>query len=180
MNLSEGMADEKLKVYVASPSGFCDNTRVWLRESLYPALSGPGIEIIDPWKAIINASSSDLHESAKTMTHEEAMAIGRANMESIDLADAVFAVLDGTQVDDGAAGEIGYACRAGKRIIGYRGDYRFATEVLSCRVNMQVEAFIEHSGGHIHDNLKGAIAELREFGALNSLRRREGKVPVKR
>ena len=153
-------------VYVASPSGFCDNTRDWLRDVLLPKLSGPSLEIIDPWEHVISASSSEIRESAKTMTHEEAMAIGKANIESIDRSDVVFAVLDGMDVDSGVATEIGYAYGRGKRVIGYRGDCRFATEVRSCRVNMQVETFIERSGGRVHDSLEDAILELRAFAVF--------------
>ena len=45
---------------------------------------------------------------------------------AIDACDAVAALLDGTQVDDGAAWEIGYAHARGRPVVGIGTDFRNA------------------------------------------------------
>ncbi len=59
------------------------------------------------------------------------------------------AVLDGADVDSGTAAEIGYAFARGKRIVGYRGDFRLSADNEGSIVNLQVEYFIRASGGAI-------------------------------
>ena len=165
------MEKPTVKVYAANPSGFCDNTRIWLRDVLLPRLSGPDVDLFDPWAHLINKKSAELLESLDTMTHGEAMSIGRANSESIDRCDVVFAVLDGTDVDSGVAAEIGYAVARGKRIIGVRTDFRPASEVPRvCRVNLQLQAFIEQSGGKVYDSVDDAVLG---FGAFVAFKRGE-------
>ena len=67
----------------------------------------------------------------------------------IDSSDGILAVLDGTDVDSGTASEIGYAFALGKRILGYRGDFRLTGDNPGSTVNLQVEYFIRKSGGRI-------------------------------
>ena len=154
------MTANKLAIYAANPAGFCDSTRAWLRDTLLPKLSDPLFEILNPWEAVMGLSSSQIRESSKTMALETAMGMGKTNAESIERCDVVFAVLDGTDVDSGVAAEIGYAVAKGKMVIGVRTDYRLASEVPACTVNLQVEYFIKQSGGLIHDNLGDAIMNL--------------------
>ena len=54
---------------------------------------------------------------------------------AIDDSDAVVALLDGPQVDDGTAWEIGYAYARGKPIVGIRTDFRNAGDTSHGRVN---------------------------------------------
>ena len=61
----------------------------------------------------------------------------------------MLAVLDGADVDSGTAAEIGYAFARGKRILGYRGDFRLAADNVGSIVNLQVEYFITAGGGEI-------------------------------
>ncbi|MDQ3524492.1 MAG: nucleoside 2-deoxyribosyltransferase, partial [Chloroflexota bacterium] len=75
--------------------------------------------------------------------------IGRLNREAIDYCDALFAVLDGVDVDSGTASEIGYAFARGKYICGLRTDFRLAGDNPGAIVNLQVEYFIKESGGEI-------------------------------
>jgi nucleoside 2-deoxyribosyltransferase len=51
-------------------------------------------------------------------------------------------LLDGTQVDDGTAWEIGYFFarrRPGKPIIGIRTDFRKAGDTVNARVNLMID-----------------------------------------
>ena len=49
------------------------------------------------------------------------------------------AILDGPQVDDGTAWEIGYFFSQGKKILGIRTDFRRAGESEKSRVNLMIE-----------------------------------------
>jgi len=89
--------------------------------------------------------------------------LGRANTASIDAADGVFAVLDGVDVDSGTAAEIGYAFARGKFVAGLRTDFRLAGDNDGSLVNLQVQYFIEASGGRIvrtAEELAAVAAEL--------------------
>jgi nucleoside 2-deoxyribosyltransferase len=65
--------------------------------------------------------------------------IFRANLKALDECDLMVAVLDGAQVDDGTAWEIGYFFSQGKKILGIRTDFRRAGESEESRVNLMIE-----------------------------------------
>lgn len=65
--------------------------------------------------------------------------IFQANLEALNDADLMVAMLDGPQVDDGTAWEIGYFFSAHKRVFGLRTDGRRAGETDSSRVNLMIE-----------------------------------------
>lgn len=109
--------------------------------------------MIDPW-ALTSASTLARARRQPEGARRAALAlanarIARTNHDAIDRADAVVAVLDGVDVDSGTAAEIGYAFARGKRIVGYRGDFRLAGDNEGAVVNLQVEYFIRASGGTI-------------------------------
>lgn len=58
---------------------------------------------------------------------------------ALDACDLVVALLDGPQVDDGTAWEIGYAYAKGKPVVGIRTDFRNAGDTLHGRVNAMIE-----------------------------------------
>ena len=87
--------------------------------------------------------------------HSLSMQIARQNHEYLMKADGVLAVLDGCDVDSGTASEIGCAFAAGGKVInGYRGDFRRTGENDGCLVNLQVQYWIEASGGSIYTRLE--------------------------
>ena len=63
----------------------------------------------------------------------------RANLQAMNDCDLMVAILDGPQVDDGTAWEVGYFFSQGKRIIGIRTDFRRAGEAEKSSVNLMVE-----------------------------------------
>lgn len=152
---------ERLVVYVASPLGFSDAGRYWLGRYLLPRLSGAGMEVINPWGPAMGMASPELMAAAGRMTRVEAIALGEQNIKGIRRSDAVLAVLDGADVDSGTAAEIGFAAGIGKRVVGYRGDFRLSSDAASMAVNLQVQAFIEGSGGSVHYAVDEAIAALK-------------------
>ena len=65
--------------------------------------------------------------------------IFEANLQALNQCDLMVAILDGPQVDDGTAWEIGYFFSQGKKILGIRTDFRRAGESDKSRVNLMIE-----------------------------------------
>jgi nucleoside 2-deoxyribosyltransferase len=65
--------------------------------------------------------------------------IFQANLDAMNDADIMVALLDGPQVDDGTAWEVGYFFSQGKKILGIRTDFRRAGETDASRVNLMIE-----------------------------------------
>ena len=157
------------KAYCASPLGFSEAGRLFLREKLHPAIERAGFSVIDPWtltpeEEFSRVSSIEDHKDRKNAWRELNVVIGRNNACGIDNADIVVAVLDGSDVDSGTSAEIGFACAKGKRVIGYRSDFRSSGDNEGSLVNLQVEYFIASTGGAIVTSLgalERAIANLR-------------------
>jgi nucleoside 2-deoxyribosyltransferase len=82
-----------------------------------------GIEILWP------------HEMAGGSPEE----IFKANLQALEECDLMVAILDGSQVDDGTAWEIGYFFSQGKSVLGIRTDFRRAGEHEQSRVNLMIE-----------------------------------------
>lgn len=139
------------RVYLASPLGFATSTMAFMQD-LVPALESV-VAVENPWDKTDFAD--DFAEIATVDSYSERIrrlgkinhAIGKSNTERIDISDAVFAVLDGVDVDSGTAAEIGYAFAKGKRVYGLRTDFRLAGDNLGSTVNLQIEYFIHASGG---------------------------------
>jgi len=169
-----------LTVYVASPLGFSEAGRAFSRGYLYPKLRRAGHRVIDPWTLTPASTLARARRQPDGRARRAALAlanarIARTNHDAIDRADAVVAVLDGVDVDSGTAAEIGYAFARGKRIVGYRGDFRLAGDNEGAVVNLQVEYFIRASGGTIVTRLTDLPRALRRrpsAGASTSRRTR--------
>jgi nucleoside 2-deoxyribosyltransferase len=153
----------RIKLYVASPLGFSEAGRYFLKESFMPLLRKMNFEILDPWEVVMKQDTKEILKGAKSMPREQAIEIGKMNARMIREADAVLAVLDGPDVDSGVASEIGYACGVGKKILGYRGDFRLSTDIASCSVNIQVESFVKASGGELYTTLDDVMKSLSEL-----------------
>jgi nucleoside 2-deoxyribosyltransferase len=68
-----------------------------------------------------------------------AQEIFKANRRALDECDFMVAILDGPQVDDGTAWEMGYFFSQGKSVVGIRTDFRRAGEHEHSKVNLMVE-----------------------------------------
>jgi len=142
------------RIYMAGPLGFSEAGRHFYNAVLLPYVKSLGYEVLDPWALTdprkIEAVErlpygSERREAWRRLNREMAA----SNRAAIDQAQAVVAVLDGTDVDSGTAAEIGYAFASGKLIVGYRGDFRLSADNEGSTVNLQVEFFIHESGGAI-------------------------------
>ena len=139
----------KRKAYLASPYGFAESTRLFLATVYVPRLSKI-VEVINPWD--LTTQEEVLQAEQRGEERQFSLEIGRRNREAIDLSDIVIAALDGPDVDSGTAAEIGYAAALGKPVYGYRNDFRLTGDK-GVHVNLQVEYFIEASGGAVVTDL---------------------------
>jgi len=154
------------RIYMAGPLGFSEAGRHFYNAVLLPYVKSLGYEVLDPWALTdprkIEAVErlpygSERREAWRRLNREMAA----SNRAAIDQAQAVVAVLDGTDVDSGTAAEIGYAFASGKLIVGYRGDFRLSADNEGSTVNLQVEFFIHESGGTIVSRYEDLAASLR-------------------
>jgi uncharacterized protein (DUF952 family) len=158
---------ETPSIYVASPLGFTDPGRQYLSDVLHPSLASAGFSVLDPWEdtdgivartTTIPPSDPEYLASLATMN----TALGAKNAGSIAQCSAVLALLDGSDVDSGTASEVGYAVGLGVPVVGLRTDLRPAGDNAAATVNLQVQYFIEASGGTICRTIDDAVGVLRE------------------
>jgi nucleoside 2-deoxyribosyltransferase len=128
-----------MKIYLAGPL-FTEAERDWIRslkeeiESLAEA-QGQQVNVIWPYELISQSEIDCLGPNAKS----EIFSRCKSNLDD---ADMMIALLDGPQVDDGTAWEIGYFFAKKwpeEKIIGVRTDFRRAGESQGAVVNAMVE-----------------------------------------
>lgn len=155
------------RVYVASPLGFAVSTQVFMEELI--ARLEPIVAVENPWDDV--RFEGEFAEIATLKSYPERVnrlqainhEIGKTNAERIDKSDAVLAILDGVDVDSGTAAEIGYAFAKGKKVYGLRTDFRLAGDNLGATVNLQVQYFIEASGGRVVTDVDSLISLAKEI-----------------
>ncbi len=155
-----------MKLYLAGPLGFSEIGHHFQDGVLLPAVRGLGLEVVDPWALTDPADVRAIEampagEGRMLAWRQLNCAIGERNRIAIDACDAMVAVLDGVDVDSGTAAEVGYAFARGKRIYGYRGDFRLSADNEGAAVNLQVEFFILQSGGLIAASVEELCSVLR-------------------
>lgn len=150
------------RIYIASPLGFAASTQAFmeravrrLSEIVHVENPWDDVRFVDEFAEIAGLKSYPERVSRLQAINTE---LGRTNAERIDKSDAVFAVLDGVDVDSGTAAEIGYAFAKGKKVYGLRTDFRLAGDNIGATVNLQVEYFITASGGRVVITLDDFVA----------------------
>lgn len=154
-------------IYLASPLGFAESTRSHMDELV--AKLRAHVHVHNPWES--TWASETLAEISRLDSISERTArlaevnrqLGEENRTAIDTSDALFAVLDGVDVDSGTASEIGYAFAKNKYVCGLRTDFRLAGDNHGAIVNLQVEYFIHESGGRIVTRVDELVALAREL-----------------
>lgn len=148
-------------IYLAGPL-FTEAERAWHTQTKALLLQAAArqdaaIDVVWPYELITTEEIIALGSAARTE-------IFRRCKDGLDNAHIVVALLDGTQVDDGTAWEIGYFFSrksAGQTIIGIRTDFRQAGESASAIVNAMIEMACDHIV-HDRDDLMEAV--LRALG----------------
>jgi nucleoside 2-deoxyribosyltransferase len=170
----------RVRIYLAGPLGFSEAGRHFYNAALVPYVRGLGFEVLDPWALTdprkIQAVQGMPYGPAKREAWRALnLEMGATNRGAIDDAQVVVAVLDGVDVDSGTAAEIGYAFARGKRIVGYRGDFRLSADNEGSTVNLQVEYFIRASGGTIVERYEDLGRSLRALAASGRSPRAAGR-----
>ncbi len=97
------------------------------------------------------------HEIASGAPQE----IFQKNISALKGCPLVVAILDGPQVDDGTAWELGYHYARGGKILGLRTDFRRAGETHESKVNAMIE-FSCHSIANSIDQMLLDLSEVLE------------------
>jgi nucleoside 2-deoxyribosyltransferase len=141
---------------VASPLGFTVAGKFYYNNVLLPELNKV-VEVMDPWSM---SNESFIAAMIKKGKNKELWnEVGYRNSQAIKDSHLLAAVLDGQEIDSGTASEIGYASALGLKCFGLRTDHRQTGEAGS-PVNLQVNYFIEESGGSICYSLEQLLEEL--------------------
>lgn len=157
-------------MYLANPLGFSELGRVALDATLLPALGSWGYAVYEPFAGARDLADAMEALAARGPPDAAALAqlreinarVGARNRDWLERCDLVVAVLD--DPDPGVAAEIGHASALGKPVFGYYGDFRVRGDNPGAVVNLQVQYFIEASGGVIArslDALERALATWR-------------------
>jgi len=145
------------RCYVASPLGFTEAGRDYYARVYLPALAEV-VEPVDPWAL---TSPAEVAEATRAGRQARLMTeIGARNLAALRSCALLVALLDGQELDSGTAAELGYGAALGLRCFGLRTDLRQTGED-GAACNLQVQAFVEHSGGEIADSLQALVATLR-------------------
>lgn len=151
-------------VYLAGPAGFNESGMLWHNTVLLPKVVAAGLVPLDPWadqSGITDILALPLGARRTTRLARANLEQGRLDLEMVETSAAVLACLDGPQVDDGTAVEIGYAHRAGKLIVGLRTDIRRTSDNEAALVNLMIETCVIGSGGIMTANTDAAVEHVR-------------------
>jgi nucleoside 2-deoxyribosyltransferase len=151
-------------VYVSSALGFTESGTQYYA-GLLQRLCEEGFVVLDPWAFEGGESTKERQVYAElaggTIPLEVCSEIGMRNVGLVDQADAVLAILDGTDVDSGVACEVGYAMAKGTPIIGLRTDRRRSGDSAGININLQVlHAVLRHELGDYVESVEHAIQSL--------------------
>ncbi len=163
-----------MKVYVASPLGFADSTRAYL-DRVVNLLRGEGQEVHDPWDQPeglrVGKAEQIVDPAARLDALREANRdVGQANENAIRSSNWMLAILDGVDIDSGTASEIGFGYSLGKIIVGLRTDFRRAGDNDAAVVNLQVQYWIEASGGRIVRSIERQSGKGSRSGEIENYR----------
>ena len=111
-----------MKLYLAGPL-FTTPEQDW-NTALALRLTAAGHEVFVP--------------QASQLPDPTAEDIFRKDMEGLDWADAVVAIMDGSDPDSGTAWECGYAYARAKPIVTFRSDFRRPGEVRGIAFNVMI------------------------------------------
>ncbi len=116
----------KYRIYLAAP--LFSEAEKWFNVQLYEMLTGGLFEVYLPQEIGDDTHCRDTGAHAR---------IFKSHMAALHAADAVVAVIDGSDADSGTSWEMGYASALGKPVVAIRTDFRMAGH--HERVNLMLE-----------------------------------------
>jgi nucleoside 2-deoxyribosyltransferase len=148
-----------MKAYLAGPLGFDAPGRMYMDKMIdYLSKELPNLEVINPFK--LTPTKDILDNGLKKMSPT----LYKNDINALIESDLVIAVLNGPQVDDGTAYELGYfkgyfaALGVEKKIIAYRDDFRNAcNDGNGVDFNIMVNESIIHPVAHNMEELMDII-----------------------
>ncbi|HMF34575.1 MAG TPA: nucleoside 2-deoxyribosyltransferase [Candidatus Lokiarchaeia archaeon] len=155
------------RIYLANPLGFSELGRIALDE--IRARLEIHFDVIEPFAysadlgaqlqklALLQLPLAAQKEKMQAINHQ----IGERNIQALAKIDLVVAILD--EADPGTAAEVGYAFALGKPIWGYYGDFRLKGDNPATWVNLQVQYFVEASGGKMCLTLEELLGQLNRW-----------------
>jgi nucleoside 2-deoxyribosyltransferase len=146
---------QTMNLYLAGPL-FTDAERAWL-------LAAKGQLQQNGWLVTWPGELLNAREIAAAGSGAPGM-IFSACLETLETCEIVVALLDGAQVDDGTAWEIGYAFARGTPVYGVRTDSRHAGETAYSQTNAMIEGCL--SG--FARSLRELLVQIGEFRTRTS------------
>ena len=132
-------------IYQAGPL-FTQAEQTW-HKALSARLRDAGHNVIWPGDLLTEEQIQNAGANAAAVIFD-------ACRQGIERSTCVVALLDGTQVDDGTAWEIGYAYARGLPIYGIRTDFRHAGETRHSTVNSMIEGCLTELASNVVDLLE--------------------------
>ena len=121
----------KPRLYLAGPL-FSEAKQDWHRKTK-ARLQAEGYEVVWPFELFNQAEIAAWGDAAPAKVMEYCR-------DALASCDQVVALLDGPQVDDGTAWEVGFAHARGIPVVGIRTDFRAAGDVAGALVNAMIHA----------------------------------------
>ena len=122
-----------MRIYQAGPL-FSQAERQWHRR-FKKQLEEAGHEVLWPGDLIEG-------EEIQAWGQEAPRRIMETDRDALLLCDVLVALLDGPQVDDGTAWEIGYACARDIPVVGIRTDTRLCGDTMAGKVNAMIQGSV--------------------------------------
>ena len=130
--MSTAITREPDRIYLAGPL-FCEATRAWHRAARARVEAETGRRVVWPYELFEQSEIAAWGPEAPRRVME-------ACRDALAGCTLMVALLDGPQVDDGTAWEIGFAHARGIPVIGVRTDFRMAGDTPGSLANAMIQA----------------------------------------
>ncbi len=145
--------DQKRTLYLANPYGFSTSLAAGPLQDLCRVLEDLGAEVWEPF------ASPENHDRSAP---QWAWRIGQSNVNTVRMADGLFAVVNGCPPDEGVMVEVGLAIAWRKPLFLFRDDFRRCCDSEDYPLNLMV--FSGSSAEGWRDCWYESVAELADPG----------------
>ena len=128
-------------IYLASPYGFSSQQKRNLLPEFVQTLESLGAEVWEPFER-----NNQIDRAKKGWAYQ----IGQADLRDVKESDAIFAIVNGTQPDEGVMVELGAAIALGKKTFLFRDDFRRCTDSEDYPLNLMLFTGLPEHGWKDH------------------------------